>query len=271
MPSNCLNCNGEIQPGYQYCPNCSMPVKMHRISAGHLLHEGIHFVTHADKGIFYLIKMLVLNPGKVARDFIDGKRKKVFSPVNFFLIVVAIAVFFLSAFLQPISSERSLKMRESAARIENPGAREKMLSTIGRMEKSEAFTSRYSNLVTMLATPLAAVLFWLFYRRARFNYLEHLVANMYFVGFSVLIYAVVFVPLKTLFSSGFSQWLFLGSYFLFEISYRAFAYYHFIENYSVRGKLRAVMSSTIVVLVWVALSYFAIYHYIRSGWWGLAA
>jgi hypothetical protein len=53
----------------------------------------IHYFTHADKGIFQLLKALVTQTGTVAREFVSGKRKKYFPPFNFFLIVAALFVF----------------------------------------------------------------------------------------------------------------------------------------------------------------------------------
>ncbi len=52
--------------------------------------------THADKGLFQLLRDLVIKNGQVAREYVDGKRKKYFSPLNFFLLVAAVFVFFFS-------------------------------------------------------------------------------------------------------------------------------------------------------------------------------
>jgi hypothetical protein len=57
---------------------------LHRISMHEVVHDGVHYFTHADKGLPQLVRDLVLKGGVVAREFVNGKRKKYFSPLNFF-------------------------------------------------------------------------------------------------------------------------------------------------------------------------------------------
>ena len=45
--------------------------RLHLHDIGHAL---VHAVTHADHSIFSLIKDLALHPGRVAREYVEGKR-----------------------------------------------------------------------------------------------------------------------------------------------------------------------------------------------------
>src|SRR5688572_29377526 len=96
MEAICKNCDTAYLETYHYCLNCSQKAKLHRLSLHELLHEAIHYFTHADKGIFQLIRDLFLKRGAVAREYAEGKRKKYFSPLNFFLLVCALYVFAMS-------------------------------------------------------------------------------------------------------------------------------------------------------------------------------
>jgi hypothetical protein len=80
MESICKNCETNYPEKYNYCPNCSQKSALHRLSFHDVLHEGIHYFTHADKGLFQLIRDLVKKRGVVAREYIEGKRKKYFPP-----------------------------------------------------------------------------------------------------------------------------------------------------------------------------------------------
>lgn len=71
---------------------------MHRLNTAHLSHEVLHFVTHADKGTFYLIRKLAIALGMVAREYIGGRRKKYFNPLILFLIVVGLFVLVQTTF-----------------------------------------------------------------------------------------------------------------------------------------------------------------------------
>jgi hypothetical protein len=89
--TTCKNCENSFEG--KYCPNCSQKADTHRFTIKHFAHEFFHAFTHTDKGIFFLIKELFLRPGKVAREFNAGKRKKYFNPITYLLIVMALQIY----------------------------------------------------------------------------------------------------------------------------------------------------------------------------------
>lgn len=90
MEMTCKNCDRDLAPEFDYCPKCSQKVALHRLTFHDVFHEAIHYFTHADKGIFQLLRDLFKKNGVVVRQYVEGIRKKYFSPFNFFLIVAAI-------------------------------------------------------------------------------------------------------------------------------------------------------------------------------------
>lgn len=70
----------------KYCANCGQVLAVKRISLPELLHEAFHFITHLDKGFFYTLKMLVVSPGKVQRQYVEGNRVKHQKPFSMFFI-----------------------------------------------------------------------------------------------------------------------------------------------------------------------------------------
>src|SRR5690349_5843120 len=88
---NCKNCESTVDANF--CSNCGQKAHIHRITIGHVVHEFIHAVTHADKGFLLLIKKLITRPGIVARQYIEGKRKTYFNPLSFIVITSAIHAF----------------------------------------------------------------------------------------------------------------------------------------------------------------------------------
>src|SRR5688572_5577066 len=97
-PTNCLNCGSGLGTANKFCASCGQKANTHRLSFHDLGHDALHYITHADKGIFHLIKELARRPGTVAREYIDGKRAKYFKPINLFLIVGTILVFMTTTF-----------------------------------------------------------------------------------------------------------------------------------------------------------------------------
>jgi hypothetical protein len=265
MTPNCLNCGTSLSAGQHFCAQCGQKAETHRISLHEITHDAIHYFTHADKGIFHLVKALSKQPGKVAREYIEGKRMKYFKPLNFLLIVAGIVVFMTSALHKeyPRPANRSGGARTSATYDQAMMEQYKQMGV--RAAKASKFTAKYSNVINMLATPIFAGFFWLFYSRGRYSYLEHLVANMYFVPFIMLAYAFIIVPLQRLHSSyNIFMWA-LYAFFAFEIIYRGIAYYQFMDKKGKWYLAKAIGVSLLGSGIWIMLTSGLIRYYIRNG------
>jgi hypothetical protein len=261
LSSNCLNCNNEILPEQNFCPNCGQKTNLHQLSFHDVSHDALHYITHADKSIFSLLNNLLIKPGIVAREYIAGKRQKYFKPLNFFLIVAGILVFMTSLFYAPDNS-RSRQMIQSAQKIQDPVKKQNLLNMAERLKTVNKITGKYSNVINMFATPFLTLLFWFFYKK-RFNYVESLIANMYIVGFIMLVYALVIVPLHHWFvGTGFGL---MGIFFLFEIIYRGLAYRQLADSKGALQIAKAYGVSLLLTIVWIMLTYSLIAIYIRQG------
>ncbi|RZL57754.1 MAG: DUF3667 domain-containing protein, partial [Pedobacter sp.] len=87
---NCLNCNSEVIKNY--CANCGQKLSTHRYSLKHFVeHDFVHGVWHVDKGVLYTIKELFTRPGNSVREFIQGKRARLFNFVTLIVLILAIS------------------------------------------------------------------------------------------------------------------------------------------------------------------------------------
>lgn len=263
-PTNCLNCGSNLGSGYKFCATCGQKTATHRLNFHEIVHDALHYVTHADKGIFHLIRELAWRPGKVAREYIDGRRAKYFKPVNFFLIVGTLLVFMTTTF-HIVDLARVKDIEAAAARTTDPVKKQYVLGVAKRAGHMSLFMSKYSNIANMFATPLFAFIFWLFYKKQRYSYLEHLVTCMYFISFSMLCYSLLVVPWESTFSTSKMPWIILLIYFVFETLYRSMAYYHFIGKKGFWQAMKAIGVSLVAMLVWVAGSLLLVNKYIMTG------
>jgi hypothetical protein len=263
-PAQCPNCGTSVAANQNFCLHCGQTAHTHRLSIPHLLHEVVHFFTHADKGIFYLIRQLAVRPGVVAREYVQGKRKKYFSPLNFFFIVVGLFLF-VQTTLKPMQGGNMSALKESVQKIADPTVRERRLAKLERAEAATNFMARYSNYVNMAVTPLVALLFFLFFYKAGYNYTEHLVANLYIAGFNALVFILLITPFLLL-AKGTTYHLW-GIYFflLWEVFYRAFTYYRFIPKKGFWHLLSVTLVALLTVVAWSVLSRGLIGWYIETG------
>ena len=95
----CANCGRAIDGVEQkFCPACGQPTPAPRIDWHYLMHEFEHTVLHMDRGILYSLKELMLRPGRLMRDYLEGRRARQAKPL-FLLMVMAAVVVFLSRYI----------------------------------------------------------------------------------------------------------------------------------------------------------------------------
>ncbi|MEJ1240868.1 DUF3667 domain-containing protein [Chryseolinea sp. T2] len=250
--------------------------------------------TDIDKGFFTLLRSLVIQPGIVAREYIAGKRKKHFGPLNFYLIVGTLLILsmnvteWIHANGTPSKATAGASTQSSpgdtgvtnpstqshskgsqnipADSIGSPSARMKKINT--RRMAATSFWKQYSDLVSIAAAPLLCVFFWMFYRSAGFNYTELLVACFYMMGFTNLVFAVIVSPISSSLASMGSykaNYMVTGIFKLFEILYFTYFCFQLTTGLVRRPLLRASIVSTLVAVFWVVLTFALMSVYITTG------
>ena len=115
---HCSDCGAETTGNF--CANCGQPTHVHR-SLLHLGEEVLHGVMHFDARIWRTLPLLVLNPGRLTREWIHGKRTRYISPLAIFLFTVFVTFFALSFVHMPEPSAHpaaTVAAQEGAADFE---------------------------------------------------------------------------------------------------------------------------------------------------------
>jgi hypothetical protein len=89
----CSDC-GEPVSG-KFCANCGQPTHVHRTLL-HLVEEVLHGVMHFDARVWRTLPLLAFNPGRLTREWIQGKRTRYISPLAMFLFTVFVMFFIMS-------------------------------------------------------------------------------------------------------------------------------------------------------------------------------
>ena len=89
----CTDCSEPVSGNF--CANCGQPTHVHRTLL-HLGEELLHGVMHFDARIWRTLPLLALDPGKLTREWIEGKRTRYVSPLAMFLFTVFLMFFILS-------------------------------------------------------------------------------------------------------------------------------------------------------------------------------
>lgn len=262
MEKKCPNCDTALADEIKFCPQCGQKTKLHRLTMQEVLHEMVHYFTHANKSFPSLLKALFIKNGLIAREYLAGKRKKYFPPLNFFLLVATIFVFIATLTNPPRATVESiLNSHPEVRQIPDAAKREHVTGIYLRANEVGIFMSKYANIVAMVATPIICFIYWLFYRRTGYTYTEHLVACFYMVGFGNLVYVVLFIPLTSVLGRNVG-YVFLGLQALYNSVY----YYNFINRRSAGARFKAFAVSFLSVALWGVLINLLIMWYIRMGW-----
>lgn len=251
--THCLNCETNLAKTHSFCPKCGQPAKTHRFTFKNFIHEGFHAVTHADKGLFYLLRELTLRPGLVAREYISGKRKKYFNPFTFFLLLMGLFVL-VDTFVNSSEMEASKPIPERISAVKDPEIRAALEIKYHRGMVARDFMSKHGSLVAMFAIPFFAFFFKMIYYRRKYNYSEHLVANLMFVAFANLAFTLIVFPLKgVLKDTPWEQLAFIFG-FLLQAFYFTLAYKGFMQLKGFWSVTGLFLWSILAIILWVMVS-----------------
>ena len=90
---NCTDCGQAVEG--KFCANCGQPTHVHR-SLTHLGEEMLHGVLHFDARIWRTLPLLAFNPGRLTREWVEGRRTRYVSPLAMFLFTVFLMFFVMS-------------------------------------------------------------------------------------------------------------------------------------------------------------------------------
>ena len=109
--TSCLNC-GEPLRGV-YCHACGQKGGGPGLHFHDLVHELVHEFLHFDSKILRTFKLLLFFPGRLTRDYVEGRRVRYVGPVRLFL-VCSVVLFGLLAFVKSeVVSDPDLRAAEA--------------------------------------------------------------------------------------------------------------------------------------------------------------
>lgn len=165
----CINCNNEVD--LNYCSNCGDAVNLKRINAHYIIHE-INHVLHLERGIFYTIKELAVNPGQNVKKYLVENRTRLVKPIIFIII---------SSLIYSISSS-FFHLEDGYMSYSG----DKMSATTAIFKWVQGHYG-YSNIIMGV---FIALWIRLFFRRYQFNIFEILILLCFIMGMGMLILAL---------------------------------------------------------------------------------
>lgn len=244
---NCKNCDSPLAGNF--CANCGQKSEIHRVTFKHFLHEFFHAFTHTDKGILLLIKELVTRPGFVAREYLDGKRKKYFNPLSFLVIISSLYAYisFKTGYFQALIDTTKIDM--------NRGGKGNMNGTIAlAVRESFELSVNHGKVIALFLTPVLMSFFsWLFFIRSKNNLSENLVLNSFLLSQINIIMIVIFIP-AFIFIPAIPVKLNNNIFHILMLVYMTVAYKQFFKNNIFLTALKSLLIILLfIIFFWLCL------------------
>lgn len=83
--THCLNCEQPLELAEKYCSNCGQLNSTKKLAFDDFFNEFFAGIFAYDSRLRRTLKSLILRPGKISRDYIEGKRMRYANPFRFYL------------------------------------------------------------------------------------------------------------------------------------------------------------------------------------------
>ena len=238
----CPTCGTSFEGNY--CPRCGQSTRIGRYSFKNAFLLFLDVWGLGNRGMFRTIRDLILRPGYMIRDYLQGMQMAYFPPFKMFFLLITLGLLvdtgmnikrenriekaqieinegIFKALNQTDSISNNTEKKQDAARIDNQTTKE----TIDSSNAAYEWTIKHLSFVTIIFLLLFSLPLYFFFRKSPaypdIKYSEFFVAVVYitnmitvysiFVSFfglsqwlDVAVYILTLIPLKQL--SGFSYW-----------------------------------------------------------------
>jgi len=79
----CRNCGN--QAPLKFCPECGQETTLHPPTLGEFLHEFVGHYVALEGALWRTLRLLVTRPGRLTREYLDGRRRKYVLPLRLYL------------------------------------------------------------------------------------------------------------------------------------------------------------------------------------------
>ncbi len=89
-PHPCLNCDTSLPPAVRYCPHCGQRADTARLSFKDMVRELMRANAEVERSPLQFARALLLRPGGVAREVVEGRRRRHYGPFATLAVMVGV-------------------------------------------------------------------------------------------------------------------------------------------------------------------------------------
>jgi len=154
-PAQCLNCQTTLLAGSRFCAHCGQRADIARLSFKELIREFLHAFDTRERGPLSFSWALFTQPGVVAREYVEGMRRRYYGPFGTLATVIG-----LTALVLQVTGFRALAQD-------------------GLADEAVRFLERHFNLLLLVQMPLLGVFASILFRGTGRTLPEHMALAAY--------------------------------------------------------------------------------------------
>ncbi len=237
----CKNCASTFEG--KFCSNCGQKTAVGRLDWHYIQEEIKYTFLHINKGFLYTSKQLVTQPGRMIREFIEGKRVNHYKPILYIFVLAGLNGL-LNHYVDIKKIVSSISTTESSNKL-----------PFDPMEFTYWVSDHYAAFELILL-PITALCSWLAFRKWGYNFVENIIINAYVGGLRLLINVLLF-PLQY-FSQGTNLFFVFTS--VISLGYLVVTAWAYIQLYEKKD-----IAYTILRLMLFGFYFFLIYFAVIMG------
>ncbi|WP_109299671.1 DUF3667 domain-containing protein [Aquimarina sp. AU474] len=174
----CKNCEHQYQG--EYCNQCGQKRIIERWTIKKLFNNALTAVLNLEKGYFYTFNRLLVNPGEVVENYLNGNTVKYSNPFRYALIGIAISIFFIFTLgVWDLQVDGMVEMYRNLGIIQNDADELVMRERMG-------IGTKFMNFLPFFMIPFISLSSKLFLERYKLYYAEHFIMNTLLLGQATL-------------------------------------------------------------------------------------
>lgn len=175
----CKNCGNQFQG--LYCNACGQKVIRKRYTLKHLL-ELVLESFNVERGLFYTVKLLFTDPGKLINNYLDGRTKDFYNPLKYLILIAslnAILMLWLDIFDTNVASTNELIGSD-------PEGNKLQKIILG-------YFRTYLNVFSLIVLPFYSLASKWVFKKHKLYYAEHLVIHGYLFAQYTLLQMITYL------------------------------------------------------------------------------
>lgn len=229
----CKNCEYELNGSF--CENCGQRASIGKITFKETFQDFINAVFSVDAPLILTLKMLVVNPGKLFREYLSGKRKAYYKPVPFFILTTIVYVVV-----------RVLLNFDPTEGMIMAGGSEKVNDLVFK-NAGVYMSENMNNFLFVFVFTFGFIIKVFFFKKYKFA--EYIAISFYAIGIYILILTLSIVGLK------YASPIYRSIPFLLMLIYIVFALISFFQNKNILTIVKIFLAYFFAIIFYTIISF----------------